>query len=88
MANTTELIEELDPEAVRIGATIRSLRDAYGMSLVELGRRVDRTHGYLSKVERGIKKAPIALCRAIAEALGVPLHAIVSPAAEQTTKAS
>lgn len=69
----------LDPEAVRIGATIRELRDLRGWKLVELAKAVDKSHGYLSKVENGLKKCPYPLARDIAAALGAPLAAIVSP---------
>ncbi|WP_084963280.1 helix-turn-helix domain-containing protein [Thermoactinospora rubra] len=72
--------EELDPEAVRIGATIRALRDALGWTVGELAKAVDKSHAYLSNIEHGRKKCPPKLCREIAAALGVPPAAIVSPA--------
>jgi transcriptional regulator with XRE-family HTH domain len=70
---------ELDPEAVRIGATIRALRDALGWSVGELAAAVDKSHAYLSNIEHGRKRCPVKLCRAIAQVLGVPVGAIVSP---------
>jgi transcriptional regulator with XRE-family HTH domain len=70
---------DLDPEAVRIGATIRALRDALGWRLGELAKAVGISHAYLSNVEHGRKRAPTPLCRTIAEKLGVPPAAIVSP---------
>jgi transcriptional regulator with XRE-family HTH domain len=90
MAHTRELTPELDldPEAVRIGATIRTLRESIGLTLKELGAAVGRDHSHLSRVERGEKKAPRALCIAIARALGVPPAAIISPTyqAEEPTE--
>lgn len=80
MAEATELAPDLDPEAVRIGTTIRTLRTTYGLTLAELGTAVGKSHGYLSKIERGEKLAPRALCMDIARALGVKPAAIVSPA--------
>lgn len=68
---------ELDPEAVRRGATIRGFRRAYGMTLEELGAIVAKSHGYLSKVETGKAMADVPLCRAIATALDLELAAIV-----------
>jgi transcriptional regulator with XRE-family HTH domain len=68
-----------DPEAVRIGATIRALRDGRGWKLIELAAAVDYSHGYLSKIERGLKKCPSWLARDIAAAIGVEPAAIVSP---------
>jgi transcriptional regulator with XRE-family HTH domain len=79
MANPlTEVDEDLDPEAVRIGATIRTIRQTSGITLAQLGGKVGKSHSYLSKVERGEKRAPRPLCLAIAHALGVPPVAIVS----------
>lgn len=79
MADVEELAGELDPEAVRIGATIREFRLKLGWTLKELGIAVGRSHGQLSKIERGIQRAPDPLCHAIADALGVRRAAIVSP---------
>lgn len=70
---------ELDPEAVRIGATIKALRDALGWQLGELAQALGKSHSYLSNIENGRKRAPTKLCREIAEKLGVPAAAIVSP---------
>jgi transcriptional regulator with XRE-family HTH domain len=67
---------QLDPEAVRLGATIRALREAHGLKIVELARAADRSADYLSNVEAGRKKASPYLCRAIADTLGIPLAAI------------
>lgn len=79
MAEATGLDIEVDPEAVRRGATIRTIRKAYGWTLPALGQAVGKSHGYLSKIERGQKLAPVALCTDIAKALGVPAAAIISP---------
>lgn len=70
---------ELDPEAARIGATIRALRDALGWKQTELAKAVGKSHAYLNNIEHGRRRAPTALCRDIAEQLGVPVGAIVSP---------
>ena len=80
MANVEPLAEELDPEAVRIGTAIREFRKARGLTLIELGAAVGRTHSYLSKVERGHSKASITLCYAIADALDIRRAALLSPA--------
>lgn len=71
---------DLDPEAVRIGATIKSLREAYGWKVGELAVAIDRSSSFLSNIEAGRKHAPRPLCRKIADAIGVPLAAIISPA--------
>ena len=73
-----ELNVELDPEAVRIGATIRELRKAYGLKVTELAEEVGISRPYLSNVEAGRKQATRVLCAQIAGVLNVPLAAIVS----------
>lgn len=67
---------EPDPEAVRIGATIRALRKAYGLKLGEFAALIGKTDRYLKYIEAGQRRAPIPLCRQIADKLGVPLAAI------------
>ena len=67
---------ELDPEAVRVGATIRALRRAHGLKIVELARATDVTGDHISNVEAGRKMPSMGLCRRIAETLGLPLAAI------------
>jgi transcriptional regulator with XRE-family HTH domain len=69
----------LDPEAVRIGATIRALRGTLGWTLGELAKAVDKSHSYISNIEYGRKKCPSPLAVDLAAQLGVPLAAIVSP---------
>jgi transcriptional regulator with XRE-family HTH domain len=66
----------LDPEAVRVGATIRALRDAHGLKGVELARAAKISAAYLSNIEAGRRPAPMAICRRIAKTFGVPLAAI------------
>jgi transcriptional regulator with XRE-family HTH domain len=70
---------ELDPEAVRRGATIRALRQANGLKIYELASAAGVSRSYLSNVEAGRKKAPPKLCLDIAGYLGVPLAAITAP---------
>lgn len=70
----------LNPEDVRIGATIRALTDAHGWKVGELAAALDLSHSYVSNVMAGRKKAPTQLCRQIAALLRVPLAAIISGA--------
>lgn len=65
-----------DPENVRVGATIRALREAHALKLIELAVALDISHSYLSNIEAGRKAAPMALCRQAAKILRVPLAAI------------
>ncbi|MEV0616078.1 helix-turn-helix transcriptional regulator [Nonomuraea sp. NPDC050404] len=71
---------ELDPEAVRIGATIRALREALGWKRGPLAEVVGKSYAYLCNIEAGRKRCTPQLARQIADALGVPVGAIVSPA--------
>lgn len=59
------------------GAAIRALRRAYGLKVYELANRAGITDGYLSNIELGYKNASPGVLRRIAEAVGVPLAAIV-----------
>lgn len=65
-----------DPEDVRIGATIRALRDAYGLSGTELARLIGVSAPLISLIESGDRKATPPVCRSIADKLGIPLAAI------------
>ena len=47
-------------EAMRFGAEVRKLREAKGIALRELARRVNMSAPYLSQIERGIHPAPSA----------------------------
>ncbi len=77
---------DLDPEAVRIGATIKSLREAYGWKVGEFATAIERSSSFLSNIEAGRKHAPRSLCRKISDVLGVPLAAIISPEYASTTE--
>lgn len=70
--------EITEMERARIGATIRTLREAYGWKLGQLAQAVGISHSYLSNIEYGRKAASMPVLRRIAEVLTVPLGAIVS----------
>jgi len=69
--------KERDLEAIRRGATIKALREAYGISAAKLVEPMGITRRYLSYIEAGDKLAPVALCRQIADRLHIPLAAIM-----------
>lgn len=81
-------ITALDPEDVRIGATIRALRKAYGLQAHELGRLVGKSEALITAIERGKRTATPEVCRAIADKLGIPLAAITVADYEQIRKAA
>jgi transcriptional regulator with XRE-family HTH domain len=65
-----------DPEDIRVGATIRALREAYGLKAAELGRLIGKSEALVTAVERGERKATPEVCKAIADNLRLPLAAI------------
>jgi DNA-binding XRE family transcriptional regulator len=74
--------EVLLPKAVvdRLAArenAIRVLREWRGMTQAELVVPVGITQGYLSELEAGKRKGPIALHQKIARALGVPIDLLL-----------
>lgn len=66
----------LDPEAVRLGATIRGFRKAHGLTIAELARACGISRPYMNNIERGEKKATLPICRDVARTLSVPIAAI------------
>lgn len=65
------------------GSRLRAAREAAGLTLVELARRVGVSQGYLSKVERG-EKAPVGprLIRALGDAVGGDYEGLVGEAVD------
>jgi len=61
-------------DGAEIGAEIRSLRKARGLTLEDLAAKIDRSVGYISQVERGISPLTIPNLKAIAEILGVGIN--------------
>lgn len=59
-----------------MGATIRALREAHGLSTHELARLIGVSQTLVSLIENGERRATIANCRVIADKLRVPLAAI------------
>lgn len=66
------------PEAKRIGATIRALREAYGWQLGKFAVAIDMSHGHLANIEAGRKVPTREKVRRIADTLGVPLAALTT----------
>lgn len=65
-----------DPENVRVGATIKALREAHELTVTELARAIGVSHTLISLIESGQKRATMANCREIARVVRVPLAAI------------
>lgn len=67
---------------------IRVLREFRAYSQAKLVAAVGITQGYLSDLETGKRKGPLALHQKIARALGVPLDLMVPVAASKRAKPS
>lgn len=67
-----------EPETVRVGATVRALREAYGWRLGKFATAIEISHSYLANIEAGRKPLTPELARRVADTLGVPLAAITT----------
>ena len=66
----TTLDSAIDLQAVRVGARIRALRRARGLTLVHLAGLCDLSHPFLSQLERGRARPSMVSLEKIARALG------------------
>ncbi len=62
----------MQEEMQGLAILIRDLRKHKNLTLGELAKRIDRSVGFLSQVERGLSRPTVADLTAISEALGVP----------------
>lgn len=62
-----------------VGADLRALRKARGLTLSELSLKVGRSVGWLSQVERDLAEPTIADLRRLADALEQPLSLFFGP---------
>lgn len=65
-------------DPVRVGATVKALREAYGWKLGKFAVAVGTTHPHLSNIESGRKRCTPDMARRIADTLGIPLAAITT----------
>lgn len=76
----------MPPESRTLGADIRALRRARGLTLAGLGEALNRSVGWLSQVERDLSDPSIADLKQMAAALDVSLSSLfrsVAPEHEQ-----
>lgn len=62
----------------RIGAKVRELRKAQGLSQEELAARAGLDRTYISQIERGVKNVTVASLDKVAQALGATLVELVA----------
>lgn len=77
------MIHDLPPESRTLGADIRALRKARGLTLVELGDVLNRSVGWLSQVERDLSEPSITDLRHMARALDVSVSSLFRSAAPE-----
>jgi transcriptional regulator with XRE-family HTH domain len=80
------MIHDQPTRTTSLGADIRALRKARGLTLADLSDRLGRSVGWLSQVERDLSDPSITDLRHLAAALGVPVSTLfgqsAAPAAE------
>lgn len=71
----------LDPERVRVGATLRAFREKSGLRIGQVGDalRPPLSYSYLSNIEAGRKPLTPVLLAQLAALYGVPQYAVVRP---------
>lgn len=67
----------LHPEDVRIGATLRQLREDRGVKVGELANAMDISYAYLSNIEAGRKRLTPPLLVRACKALDVRQAAVI-----------
>jgi transcriptional regulator with XRE-family HTH domain len=71
--------QALDPEAVRVGATVRMARELRGLKVGELASKLDISYAYLSNIEAGRRRVTPPLVAKIADVLRVDQAGLVRP---------
>lgn len=74
---------ELNPEWVRVGATLREMREMRGFKPDPFASSIGISRPYLANIEAGRKKLTNVLLARAAAALNVPQIAIMLPAEDE-----
>jgi len=77
--STNRVPQQLDPEQVRQGATLRAFREMRGLKVGELANALGISYAYLSNIEAGRKRLTKTLVARAADVLKVPQIALVNP---------
>src|SRR5260370_40823916 len=72
MKDSKNLVQTDGIDLVTFGQRLRHLRRTRGLTLTELGERVDRAPSVLSLVENGRREPKLSLIEQLAAALSVP----------------
>lgn len=74
-----EQADQKDPEMVRVGATVRELRELRGVKSDELANGIGISRPYLANIEAGRKRLSPELCSRVAAFLHVRQISILRP---------
>ena len=81
------MLQQDPSESRTLGADLRALRRARGLTLATLAEQLGRSVGWLSQVERDLSEPSISHLRQVAQVLGVPMSLLFghasAPADEQ-----
>jgi transcriptional regulator with XRE-family HTH domain len=75
-------VDDQQAAATRMGAMIRSLRHANGLTLVQLAHQAGLSHSFLSQIERGLATPSMKSLFEIAQALGTTQDRLMVAAAD------
>lgn len=71
-----------DPDWIRVGETLRTLRETRGFRIGQLAQEMEISRAYLANIEAGRKRLTDVLLARAASALGVRQVAIMRPTTE------
>ena len=74
----------LVPEDVRVGATIREMRQMRGLTQEGLSRAALISRPYVANIESGRQRPSMKVVARLAEALVVPQISIIAPVSDDT----
>lgn len=65
-----------NPDDIRIGAAVKALREAHGLSRVELGEAIGKSGKLIAAIEQANRHATAPVQRLLVDYLRVPLDAL------------
>ena len=78
MKDSNNLVQTDGIDLVTFGQRLRHLRRMRGLTLSELGERIDRAPSVLSLIENGRREPKLSLIEQLAAALSVPTTELLS----------
>ena len=83
MKDSQNLVQTDGIDLVTFGQRLRHLRRMRGLTLTELGGRIDRAPSALSLIENGRREPKLSLIEQLARALSVPTEELLRQAAAE-----